>query len=78
MEGRCIHQELAADDSKQLLVLLGEFGVGKTWFSNRVYDLTREQGKRAPKLIRLLQFRKGATAEVICKHLADDPALFKQ
>jgi len=67
-----------ADESKQLLVLLGEFGTGKTWFSNRVYDLTRAHGKRAPKIVRLGEFRQGATAETIVKRLAGDAALFRE
>jgi serine/threonine-protein kinase len=67
-----------ADESKHLLVLLGEFGTGKTWFSNRVYDLTRAHGKRAPKIVRLEEFRQGATAKTIMKRLAGGAALFEE
>jgi hypothetical protein len=36
------------DDSRQLLVSLGEFGVGKTWSTYRIHEKTMTLAGRAP------------------------------
>ena len=51
-----------ADDKEQLLVLLGEFGTGKSTFAKRAVNRVLKQGKRKPVLIELRrsEFEAGA------------------
>ncbi len=63
-------QRWLADESKHLLVLLGEFGVGKTWFSFRAADWARKAKRRTPVMVRLGQFRTGADAMTVAAAVA--------
>ena len=55
------------DPARQFLVLLGEFGTGKTQFSYRAEQLVRRHSTRTPVLVELGQsrFHKGADAGAI-------------
>ena len=55
---------LQAED-RRFLVLLGEFGTGKTQFSYRAGELVREHTKRTPVLVKLGQFHSKTAAGVV-------------
>ena len=57
------------EDSRKLLVLLGEFGTGKTWFSYRAADLIEGRG-RVPVVVPLGEFSEGADAAAVVKAVA--------
>jgi formylglycine-generating enzyme required for sulfatase activity len=64
------------DDSRPFLVILGEFGVGKTWSTYRIHDKTLALTGRAPVLIRLGEFRTGADAAKVAETVFGDKDKF--
>ncbi len=61
-----------ADESQNLLVLLGEFGTGKSWFAKRAVD--RVKGNRKPVLIELRQdrFKAGAGPDDLARAVVSE------
>ncbi len=58
------------DENAKFLVLLGEFGTGKSSFARRAVNLTHARGKRRPLLIELRVFPDGAGKHEIFVHAA--------
>jgi hypothetical protein len=64
------------DDARRFLVILGEFGVGKTWSTYRIHDRTLALTGRTPVLVRLGEFRMGADAAKIAETVFGDKEKF--